>query len=88
MNRRSGLAIRSISWCVPGWGLMSADNWGAVEKFSVPVNLVLIVEDDLASAESTGGMLEQHHVSVRIAKDGGQRRHRSACTSPISSSST
>lgn len=51
---------------------MSSDQWGAVERISVPVNLVLIVEDDPASAESMKKTLERHHVSVRIAKDGGQ----------------
>lgn len=53
-------------------GPMSSDQWGAVEKISVPVNLVLIVEDDAASAESLKAVLERHHVKVRIAKDGGQ----------------
>lgn len=51
---------------------MSAESWGAVDKISVPVNLVLIVEDDPAEAESIKRMLEKHHVNVRIAKDGGQ----------------
>lgn len=51
---------------------MSSDNWGIVEKISVPVNLALIVEDDPVSAETIKHVLERHHVSVRLAKDGGQ----------------
>ena len=51
---------------------MSSENWGAIESISVPVNLVLIVEDDAASAEALKSVLEQHHVKVRLAKDGGQ----------------
>ena len=51
---------------------MSSDHWRPPENISVPVNLVLIVEDDARSAEGIKRVLEQHHVSVRIAKDGGQ----------------
>lgn len=51
---------------------MSSDLWGAVPNISVPVNLVLIVEDDPAAAEFIKNQLEKHHVKVRIAKDGGQ----------------
>lgn len=51
---------------------MSADLFGAVERISVPVNLVLIVEDNPAEADAIKRALEQHHVNVRIAKDGGQ----------------
>jgi two-component system OmpR family response regulator len=53
-------------------GPMSAEPWGAVPNISVPVNLVLIVEDDPEAAEFMKGQLERHHVKVRIAKDGGQ----------------
>jgi DNA-binding response OmpR family regulator len=51
---------------------MSSENWGVIENISVPVNLVLIVEDDPASAEAIKNVLERHHVKVRLAKDGGQ----------------
>ncbi len=51
---------------------MSSDQWGALPNISVPVNLVLVVEDDPASAEEIKLQLEQHHVKVRVAKDGGQ----------------
>jgi two-component system, OmpR family, response regulator len=51
---------------------MSSEQWGAVPNISVPVNLVLVVEDDPASAEHIKTHLEKHHVKVRIAKDGGQ----------------
>jgi DNA-binding response OmpR family regulator len=49
-----------------------SSEWGAIPNISVPVNLVLIVEDDPAAAESLKSMLEAHHVKVRLAKDGGQ----------------
>jgi DNA-binding response OmpR family regulator len=52
--------------------MMSSENWGVIENISVPVNLVLIVEDDPATAESIKRVLERHHVKVRVAKDGGQ----------------
>lgn len=51
---------------------MSVDTWGVVDKISVPVNLALVVEDDPAEADKIKRALEKHHVSVRLAKDGGQ----------------
>ncbi len=51
---------------------MSSDNWGAVSSISVPVNLVLVVEDEPEAAEYVKTVLGKHHVKVRIAKDGGQ----------------
>ncbi len=51
---------------------MSSDGWGLSQKISVPVNLVLIIEDDPSSAERMRSALERHHVTVRVAKDGGQ----------------
>ena len=51
---------------------MSSESWGVVDNISVPVNLALIVEDDPATADQLRRHLEQHHVSVRIARDGGQ----------------
>ncbi|MFO0917095.1 MAG: response regulator [Planctomycetaceae bacterium] len=51
---------------------MSSDNWGALPSISVPVNLVLVVEDEPEPAEFVKSVLAEHHVKVRIAKDGGQ----------------
>jgi len=52
--------------------MVSSESWGAIERIDVPVNLVLVVEDDAAVADELKSALEHHHVQVRIAKDGGQ----------------
>lgn len=51
---------------------MSSENWGAISSISVPVNLVLVVEDEPEAAEFVKDVLVKQHVKVRIAKDGGQ----------------
>lgn len=51
---------------------MSSDLWSGLSNIDVPVNLVLVVEDDAATADEVRRALESHHVKVRIAKDGGQ----------------
>jgi DNA-binding response OmpR family regulator len=51
---------------------MSSEIWSALSNIDVPVNLVLVVEDDAAAADEVRRILESHRVKVRIAKDGGQ----------------
>lgn len=51
---------------------MSGELWGQLASVEVPVNLVLLVEDDADSASVTKIVLERNGMSVKIAKDGGQ----------------
>ena len=51
---------------------MSDDRWAQLANVDATVNLVLLVEDDADSARTTKLILEQHGMSVKIAKDGGQ----------------
>ena len=51
---------------------MSSDTWGVIPEIDVPVNLVLVVEDDPTAADHIRQALERHRVKVRVAKDGGQ----------------
>lgn len=51
---------------------MSGDRWAQLANVDVTVNLVLLVEDDVDSANMTKLILERHGMSVKVAKDGGQ----------------
>ena len=51
---------------------MNADRWAQLAIIEVPVNLVLLVEDDADSAKVSKLILERHGMTVKIAKDGGQ----------------
>lgn len=51
---------------------MSGERWAQFSSVDVPVNLVLLVEDDADSATMTKLILERQGMSVKIAKDGGQ----------------
>jgi DNA-binding response OmpR family regulator len=51
---------------------VSGDRWAQLADVDVPVNLVLLVEDDPDSAATTKLILERHGMKVKIAKDGGQ----------------
>ena len=51
---------------------MIADRWVQLGTVDVPVNLVLLVEDDVESAKASKLILEHNGMSVKIAKDGGQ----------------
>ena len=51
---------------------MSGESWGQLANVEVPVNLVLLVEDDADSARISKQILERHGMSVKIARDGGQ----------------
>lgn len=51
---------------------MSGERWGQLAAVEVPVNLVLLVEDDADSASTSKLILERHGMSVKVAKDGGQ----------------
>jgi DNA-binding response OmpR family regulator len=46
--------------------------WTTLASVSVPINLVLVVEDDADSANTLKTILESQGFKVRIAKDGGQ----------------
>jgi CheY-like chemotaxis protein len=51
---------------------VSGDRWAQLADVDVPVNLVLLVEDDPDSAATSKLILERHGMKVKIAKDGGQ----------------
>lgn len=51
---------------------MNGDQWVQLSSVDVPVNLVLLVEDDVDNAALTKLILERQGMSVKIAKDGGQ----------------
>lgn len=48
------------------------ERWSNLGGIEIPVNLLLLVEDDSETAALVKTALERHHVSVRVAKDGGQ----------------
>ncbi len=51
---------------------MSSERWTQLALIDVPVNLVLLVEDDADSASMSKLILERNGMTVKIAKDGGQ----------------
>jgi two-component system, OmpR family, response regulator len=51
---------------------MDAERWTSLNSAEMPINLVLLVDDDTASAELLKTILERKGFKVRIAKDGGQ----------------
>jgi two-component system, OmpR family, response regulator len=52
--------------------MVDANRWASLGSVEIPVNLVLLVEDDPEPAALVKQALERNHVTVRIAKDGGQ----------------
>lgn len=51
---------------------VSGERWTQLSDVETPVNLVLLVEDDVDSAHTSKLILERNGMSVKIAKDGGQ----------------
>ena len=51
---------------------MDAERWTTLSSVEIPINLVLIVEDDADAAEMIKSMLERQGIKVRVAKEGGQ----------------
>ena len=51
---------------------MSSDRWKSFDLMQIPINLVMVVEDDADSAEVLRAILERKGFKVRIAKEGGQ----------------
>lgn len=51
---------------------MDQERWANLSGVDIPINLVLVVEDDAASAELLKTILEREGCRVRVAKDGGQ----------------
>lgn len=48
------------------------EQWTGLGTVEVPVNLVLVVEDNPEDAQFIKSALEAKHIGVRLAKDGGQ----------------
>ena len=53
-------------------GAMDKERWTTLATVEVPINLVLVVEDEADSADVLKSILERQGFKVRIAKDGGQ----------------
>lgn len=51
---------------------MDNERWASLDAVDVPINLILVVEDDPDSADLIKTILEREGLKVRIAKDGGQ----------------
>lgn len=51
---------------------MDKERWTTLATVEVPINLVLVVEDEADSADILKSILERQGFKVRIAKDGGQ----------------
>jgi two-component system, OmpR family, response regulator len=52
--------------------MVDVNRWSSLGSVEVPINMVLLVEDDPEPAALIKQMLERSHVTVRVAKDGGQ----------------
>jgi DNA-binding response OmpR family regulator len=51
---------------------MDSERWASLAAVEVPINVVLVVEDDADSADLLKAILERQGYKVRVAKDGGQ----------------
>jgi two-component system OmpR family response regulator len=51
---------------------MDHERWASLESVEVPINMVLVVEDDAEAAEVLKAILDRQGFKVRLAKDGGQ----------------
>jgi len=51
---------------------LDVERWTTLSSVEIPINLVLIVEDDADAAEVLKSILERQGVKVRVAKEGGQ----------------
>lgn len=51
---------------------MDREHWASLEGAELPINLIMVVEDDAESADLLKSILERQGFKVRIAKDGGQ----------------
>jgi DNA-binding response OmpR family regulator len=52
--------------------MVAPERWTGLGSVEIPVNLVLVVEDDPQDAQFIKDALEAKHIGVRVAKDGGQ----------------
>ena len=52
--------------------MVAPERWTGLGSVEIPVNLVLVVEDDPVEAQFIKAALEAKHIGVRVAKDGGQ----------------
>ncbi|HUQ71224.1 MAG TPA: response regulator [Planctomycetaceae bacterium] len=54
--------------------MVDVNRWASLGSFEIPVNEVLLIEDDAELAAHIKQALEHNHVMVRVAKDGGQAK--------------
>ena len=59
-------------WGANGTFVMDTERWASQATVVVPINLVLVVEDDADTADVLKRILERQGYKVRIARDGGQ----------------
>lgn len=51
---------------------MDKERWASLAAVDVPINLILVIEDDAESADLLKTILERQGFKVRLARDGGQ----------------
>ena len=64
---------------------MESERWAHLAAVEIPINLVLVVEDDSDSAELLRAILERQGVKVRVAKEGDRLKRHLSCRSRTSS---
>lgn len=52
--------------------MVDTQRWSSLGNIEIPINQVLIIDDDLADATLVKSILEHEQMRVRLAKDGGQ----------------
>ncbi|GIX04830.1 MAG: hypothetical protein KatS3mg114_0699 [Planctomycetaceae bacterium] len=52
--------------------MVTPERWSSLGQVEIPINLVLVVEDEADSAQFLKSALESEQIKVRIARDGGQ----------------
>ncbi|MDX1966639.1 MAG: response regulator [Planctomycetaceae bacterium] len=52
--------------------MVDVQRWSSLGVVEVPINLVLVIDDEAEAATFVKQSLEEEHISVRVARDGGQ----------------
>ncbi|MBI1348851.1 response regulator [bacterium] len=52
--------------------MVDMQRWSSLGGIEIPINLVLVIEDDTETAGMIRHALEEKRIGVRVAKDGGQ----------------
>ncbi len=52
--------------------MVDVQRWSSMGVVEIPINLVLVIDDEADAATFVKQSLEDQHISVRVARDGGQ----------------